>query len=90
LRKCQVICRTPKKGVSKNCSSICRIRPRFSLPREHHRFGQGRAGALEQAIGDFIDQYNHHRYHQSLGNLTSADAYPGRAETILRRRKEIK
>lgn len=29
LRRCQVICRTPKIGVSRNCSSIRRIRPRF-------------------------------------------------------------
>ena len=47
-------------------------------------------GALEQAIGEFIDHYNHHRYHESLGNLTPADVYFGRAETILSRRKEIK
>ncbi len=47
-------------------------------------------GALEQAIGDFIDHQNHNRYHESIGNLTLADVYFGRAETILRRRKEIK
>ncbi len=47
-------------------------------------------GALEQAIGAFIDHYNHHRYHESLGNLTPADVYFGRAESIIRRRKEIK
>ncbi len=47
-------------------------------------------GALEQAIGDFIDHYNQHRYHESLGNLTPADVYFGRADSILRRRKEIK
>ena len=47
-------------------------------------------GALEQAIGDFIEHYNNQRYHESLGNLTPADVYCGRAETILARRKEIK
>ncbi len=47
-------------------------------------------GALEQAIGEFIEHYNHERYHESLGNLTPADVYCGRAETILRKRKEIK
>ena len=47
-------------------------------------------GALEQAIGDFIDHYNHHRYHESLGNLAPADVYLGRAKTILKTRKEIK
>lgn len=47
-------------------------------------------GELEEAIGDFVEHYNHHRYHEGLGNLTSADVYFGRADTILRRRKEIK
>ncbi len=47
-------------------------------------------GALEQAIGDFIDHYNHHRYHESLGNLAPADVYLGRTEAILKTRKEIK
>lgn len=47
-------------------------------------------GALEQAIGDFIEHYNQHRDHESLGNLTPADVYFGRADSILRRRKEIK
>ena len=47
-------------------------------------------GALEQAIGDFIDHYNHYRYHESLGNLAPADVYLGRAEAILKTRKEIK
>lgn len=46
-------------------------------------------GAIEQAIGDFIDHCNRHRYHESLGNLTPVDVYLGRAETILKRRKEI-
>jgi transposase InsO family protein len=47
-------------------------------------------GALEHAIGGFIDHYDNHRYHESLGNLTPADVYFGRAETILKRRREIK
>ena len=47
-------------------------------------------GALEEAVAAFIEHYNHHRYHESLGNLTPADVYLGKAETILERRKEIK
>jgi putative transposase len=44
----------------------------------------------KRQIADFVDHYNHQRYHESLGNLTPADVYFGRAETILRKRKEIK
>jgi transposase InsO family protein len=47
-------------------------------------------GALEEAIDAFVENFNHQRYHESLGNLTSADVYFGRAETILNQRKEIK
>lgn len=38
----------------------------------------------------FIDHYSHHRYYESLGNIAPADVYLGNAETILKRRKEIK
>jgi putative transposase len=47
-------------------------------------------GALEEAVADFIDHYNQHRYHESLSNLTPADVYLGRDEAILNRRKEVK
>ena len=35
-------------------------------------------GDLEQRIGEFVDYYNHERYHESLNNLTPADMYYGR------------
>ena len=47
-------------------------------------------GDLEARIGAFIEHYNHHRYHESLGNVTPADAYFGRATQILAERERIK
>ncbi len=47
-------------------------------------------GDLERAIAAFIDHYNHHRYHESLDNLTPADVYFGRGQRILDRRRQIK
>jgi putative transposase len=47
-------------------------------------------GALEAAVGDFVDHYNHRRCHESLGNVTPADAYFGRAAAIIKERRRIK
>ena len=47
-------------------------------------------GQLEAAVADFVDHYNHHRYHESLGNLTPADVYFGRGRAILEARETIK
>jgi transposase InsO family protein len=47
-------------------------------------------GDLERAVADFVDHYNHRRYHESLDNITPADVYFGRAARILERRREIK
>jgi putative transposase len=48
------------------------------------------SGDLERAVADFVEHYNHRRYHESLDNLTPADVYFGRGQRILERRKEIK
>ncbi len=47
-------------------------------------------GDLERQIEAFVEHYNNRRYHESLNNVTPADVYFGRAETILREREKIK
>jgi hypothetical protein len=41
-------------------------------------------------VGEFVAYYNHKRYHESLSNLTPADVYFGRGESILEERRRIK
>jgi hypothetical protein len=43
-----------------------------------------------QRVAEFVEYYNRRRYHESLDNLTPADVYFGRAQTILTRRENIK
>ena len=45
---------------------------------------------LEQAIADFVEYYNHQRYHELLDNLTPVDVYFGREKEVLSRREQIK
>ena len=47
-------------------------------------------GDLKQKIADFISHYNHVRYHESIANLTPADVYFGRGQSILQQRERIK
>ena len=44
---------------------------------------------LEQAIGEFVEHDNHHRYRESLDNVTPADMFFGRHRDILSCRERI-
>jgi hypothetical protein len=41
-------------------------------------------------LEEFVNYYNHERYHESINNLTPADVYAGRTEKVLNEREEIK
>jgi putative transposase len=43
---------------------------------------------LRQAIAEYIEFYNHRRYHEGIGNVAPAEVYYGRREKILKRREE--
>jgi putative transposase len=60
-----------------------------SLKREVNQLPYELPSQLEKAIADFVDYYNHRRYHKALGDVTPADVLYGRREQILQRRKEV-
>ena len=45
---------------------------------------------LERAVAGFVHHYNHHRYHESIDNLTPAQVYFGTGAAVLEKRKRIK
>ena len=47
-------------------------------------------GDLETHIEALVADYNDRRYHESIGNLTPADVYFGRGQTVLIERGRIK
>ena len=47
-------------------------------------------GDLEAQIEAFVADYNNLRYHEGIGNLTPADVYFGRSQTILIEGERIK
>jgi putative transposase len=60
-----------------------------SIKKEVNQLLYEYPGQLEKAITDFVDYYNHRRYHKALKNVTPADVLYGRREKILKRRKEV-
>src|SRR4029450_6290739 len=60
-------------------------------PEEPHPVGEllsaRRSG---KPIEMFVTDYNNRRYHESIDNLTPADVYFGRGQTILLERERIK
>ena len=53
---------------------------------EHYYFPE----ELKQRLAEFVDYYNNRRYHESLQNVTPADVYFGRAQSILNQRQITK
>jgi len=47
-------------------------------------------GELKHRLGEFVQYYNNHRYHESLNNTTPSDVYYGRDQQILKKRTLIK
>jgi hypothetical protein len=54
------------------------------------RCGVEHREAVAEEIEAFVADYNHLRYHESIDNLTPADVYFGRGQTILLERERIK
>jgi putative transposase len=46
--------------------------------------------AQGEAMAEFINFYNHRRYHEEIGNIPPAEVCYGRREEILNLRKEQK
>jgi len=45
---------------------------------------------LEARIEEWVDYYNNHRYHESLGNITPREKYDGLENNIFKERKKVK
>ena len=61
-----------------------------TLKGEVNRIPYEMPSELRRAIESFVEYYNHRRYHEALENVTPADVYFDRKDSILARRKEAK
>lgn len=57
---------------------------------EINLLGYDTPSALREAISSFVHHYNHHRYHEGVGNVTPYDMYTGKRGEILNNRKATK
>ena len=57
-----------------------------SIVREIKRQTAG----LTERIREWVEYYNHRRYHEAIDNLTPADKYYGRDRMILKKREKLR
>ncbi len=67
-------------------TSMHRLHMKNLLLLEHYYL----PGELETRISEWVNHYNHPRYHESLDNLTPADVFTGGKEDKLQERKKVK
>src|ERR1700759_2653443 len=86
-----------KRKIEHLCSAPCHPQTQGKIERWHQTLKNRillenyyLPGHLEAQIEAFVEHYNHRRYHESLSNVTPADVYFGRAQTILLERQRIK
>jgi putative transposase len=45
---------------------------------------------LSERIREWVDYYNHERYHEAIDNVTPADKFYGRDRMVLERREKVR
>ncbi|MBE3124229.1 MAG: transposase [Acidobacteria bacterium] len=45
---------------------------------------------MTERIREWVDYYNHQRYHEAIDNVTPADKYYGRDPLILEKREKVR